>query len=349
MDQFPEYTYDLPRDLIAQRPDPRGREFARLLIVNRAGKSFSEERFGAITDLFRAGDALVFNDTKVLPGRVFGRKPGGGDLEMLFLYVIDRRDQSGQEEWRALVRPARRLRSGLTIDLGLDTCAVLRDKKDGIWQVEVHSGIPFREWLDIHGMAPLPPYIKRKGGERQREDRADYQTVFARGQGSIAAPTAGLHFTGATMQRLREKGIRLFFLTLRLGPFEFLQPRGMGEEELPPEDYEIPPETAEGIEAVRNKGGRVCAVGTTTVRALEANARELGRVRPIRGEAEICIRPGHRFLVVDALVTNFHRPGSSMLALTCAFGGKELVLSAYRFAVEEKFRFLSLGDAMVIL
>lgn len=349
MSWLDSYMFPLPPELIAQHPEPRGREYARLLVVDRGRKTCQEGTFADITGLLRSGDALVCNDTRVLPGRIDGQRPGGGKAEFLFLHPVSGRNPPGREEWRTLIRPARRLRPGLVIEFGPDTGAELKEKNDGIWRVEVHSAVPFREWLGIHGMAPMPPYIKRKGNERCREDLADYQTIFSRKEGSIAAPTAGLHFSEKLLDAVREKGIYIFFLTLQLGPFEFLPPGKFGDDGLPPEDYEIPSMTAEGIENARKRGNRVCAVGTTTVRALESNYREFGRIHPARGKAGIYIRPGHRFQAVDALVTNFHRPGSSMLALTCTFGGKELILSAYEFAVERKFRFLSLGDAMIVL
>jgi len=343
-----EFIYELPRELIAQEAEPRGREFARLLVLDRRKKEFHERRFSEITDYFRPGDALVLNDTRVRPARAIGVKPGGGEVEILFLGPAGDRTGDSQE-WKALIHPARRLRAGAVLSLGDAFRARLIKKEGAEWRLEVKSPSPLEDWLRKNGLAPLPPYIKRKGRDHWQEDREDYQTVFAREEGSVAAPTAGLHFTPGLLDEIKSRGVKVFFVTLHLTHHEFTRPPGSGNGEPPPEEYEIGAETAEGIAACRRDGGRVFAVGTTTVRTLEASYQEHGRINPGRGRAEIYIQPGHEFRAVDVLVTNFHLPGTSMLVLTCAFGGKDLVLSAYQHAVQEKFRFLSLGDAMMII
>jgi len=343
-----EFNYELPRELIAQEAEPRGREFARLLVLDRRKKDFDERRFSEITDCLRPGDALVLNDTRVRPARAIGVKPGDGEVEILFLGPAGDRTRDRQE-WKALIHPARRLQAGAVLDLGDAHQARLIKKEGAEWRLEIDGPSPLEDWLRKNGLAPLPPYIKRKGREHWKEDREDYQTVFARAEGSVAAPTAGLHFTPGLLDEIRYRGMRVLFVTLHLTHHEFTRSPGFGNGGPPPEEYEIGAETAEGIAACRRDGGRVFAVGTTTVRTLEANYQEHGRIQPGRGQAAIYIQPGHEFRAVDILVTNFHLPGTSMLALTCGFGGRDLVLSAYQYAVRERFRFLSLGDAMMIL
>ncbi|MDD5225529.1 MAG: tRNA preQ1(34) S-adenosylmethionine ribosyltransferase-isomerase QueA [bacterium] len=343
-----EFNYELPRELIAQEALPQGREFARLLVLDRRKKDFQERRFSAIAGFFRAGDALVLNDTRVRPARAVGVKPGGGEVEILFLGPAGERT-GDREEWKALIHPVRRLKAGAVLDLGDKRRARLIGKEGAEWRLEVDGPSPLKDWLRKNGLAPLPPYIKRKGREHWEEDREDYQTVFAREEGSVAAPTAGLHFTPGLLDEIRARGARVFFITLHLTHREFTRSPGPPAEGPPPEDYEIGAETAVGIAACRRDGGRIFAVGTTTVRTLEANYQEHGRINPGRGRAAIYIQPGHVFRAVDVLVTNFHLPGTSMLALTSGFGGKDLVLSAYQHAIREKFRFLSLGDAMIII
>jgi S-adenosylmethionine:tRNA ribosyltransferase-isomerase len=270
---------------------------------------------------------------------------GGGAVELLLLRPV------GDERWEAMVRPGRRCRVGSRVDLagGAARAHVVGEGNEGTRVVAIEAPWPVRELMERHGLPPLPPYIGRHDAPKP-EDRERYQTVYAREDGSVAAPTAGLHFTPELLARLERVGVEVHYLTLHVGPGTFrpLRARRLEEHRMEAEPIDIPGPTAEAVERARREGRRVVAVGTTTTRALEWAAGEGGRVRAGTGPADLFIRPGHRFRVVDALVTNFHLPRSSLLVLVSAFAGRELVLAAYRHAVEARYRFYSYGDAMLI-
>ena len=344
-----DFDFDLPEELVAQQPAPE-RDRSRLLVVDRAAGTFTDAVFGEIGRWLEAGDLLVVNDTRVFPARLVGRRePSGGRVELFLV----REEEDGV--WEALARPAARVRPGETVVFGEGEQRIEADvveRRDG-----GRRAVRFREYdrfwerLDVWGRTPLPPYIRRAASEDARLDRDRYQTVYARERGAIAAPTAGLHFTPVLLDELAAKGVERAAVTLHVGygTFQPVRVDVVEEHRVEPEMYEIGPAAAEAVAAARAEGRRVVAVGTTTTRALESATSEIGRLAAGRGVAELFIYPGYRFRTVDALVTNFHLPRSSLLMLVAAFAGHELILDAYRHAVRERYRFYSYGDAMLIV
>lgn len=347
-----EFDYELPEELIAQHPLAR-RDASRMLVVDRKTRGRRDGHFSEFPSELREGDAVVINNTRVFPARLLGRRePTGGRVE---LFLTRRREDPCAHTWEALARPARRLDAGAHVTFG-----------DGRLRAEVlgfAGGGPervvrfdcegdFDALLEEFGRMPLPPYIKRGGEDlaSQAEDRERYQTVYAGRRGAVAAPTAGLHFTPRVFEELRARGVRVAELTLHVGYGTFAPVRveDLGEHRVAPETFEIGAEAADEINHARGRGGRVVAVGTTSVRALESAADERGRVRAGRGEASLTITPGYTFRAADALLTNFHLPRSSLLVLVGAFAGRELTLAAYRHAVRARYRFYSYGDCMLI-
>jgi len=345
MDVSP-FTYELPPELIAQEPaEPR--DSARLLVLDRARAVWHDRRFDELPLLLESGDCLVANESRVIPARLLGvRETDGLPVEFLMLQPV------APERWEALVRPGRRCRVGarVVVASGAGRATVVAEKRDGVRVVEVEAPWPVRELLERHGLPPLPPYIERHDAPKP-EDRERYQTVYARLDGSVAAPTAGLHFTTELIARLARAGVELHYLTLHVGPGTFRPLRGERAEShrMEPEDAEIPEEVARAVNRARAEGRRIIAVGTTTTRALEWAAQADGRVRPGRGAADLYIRQGHWFAVVSGLITNFHLPRSTPLQLVSALAGRDLLLAAYRHAIAARYRFYSYGDAMLIL
>jgi len=344
-----EFDYYLPPELIAQEPvEPR--DASRLLVLDRRASTAGHHRFRELPRFLRKGDILVFNDTRVIPARLrVRRRDTGGQAELLLLRPLSA-EEGGRQAWEVLGRPARRLRQGtrLVCERGQLEAVVTESLPEGLRRVELgwDPEVSLAQVLELVGEVPLPPYIHRplRDGER-------YQTVYARRPGSAAAPTAGLHFTPGLLEALRHAGVQLCYLTLHvgLGTFRPLRTEKVEEARLHPEFYRVDEQAADSINAARRQGGRVVAVGTTVVRTLETVAAPEGEVRAGEGWTDLFIYPGYRFRVVDALVTNFHLPRSSLLLLVCALGGTERVLSAYREAVRERYRFYSFGDAMLIL
>jgi len=349
------FDFDLPPELIAQEPAAR-RDASRLMILDRAG-GIGEAGFDAVGDHLRPGDLLVVNDTRVLPARLQGRKPGGGRVELL---LVERapEDPAGTA-WICLTTAGRSLRRGMRLAIAPGFEAdTLSDTAGGRVEVRLQAADgDIMGALERHGRMPLPPYIKRAHDDaRGRLDRDRYQTVYAREAGAVAAPTAGLHFTTPLLDRLATRGVGLARLTLHVGPGTFQPVRATDIEDhrIEPEAFRLPQETADAIAACRARRGRVVAVGTTVTRVLEDRAAagaagEDGTVRAGEGRCDLYLRPGHRFRVVDALLTNFHLPRSSLLILVAAFAGRERILEAYGLAVTRGFRFFSYGDAMLIL
>lgn len=340
------FDYRLPPERIAQYPAER-RDASRLLVLDRATGRWEDRVFGDLPDLLRSGDLVAVNDSRVIPARLMGhRTPGGAPVELLFVRAVEPR------RWEALARPAKRCRPGAVLGIGNGQVRVrvVATAREGRRIVEVEGGGSVREILDQHGVPPLPPYIARHRKPGQ-EDWERYQTVYATHDGSVAAPTAGLHFTQELLERLRGKGVEFQALTLHVGPGTFRPIRSAHVEghRMEAEEVAIAPRAAEAINRAKADRRRVIAVGTTTCRALESAADEEGTVRPLSGPTDLYIYPGYRFRVTDALLTNFHLPRSSLLLLVCAFAGRELVLEAYRHAVESGYRFYSYGDAMLIL
>lgn len=337
-----DFDYDLPPELIAQEPAPE-RNLSRLMVVRRDKESFEHTYFFNLGEYLRPGDVLVLNETKVIPARLRGIKAGtGARIEVLLLRPL------GGNRWEALVRPGRRLREGdvLFFGGGLFSGTAGERAPSGGRVIAFDYAGDFGELLAKAGEMPLPPYIKRYAGDPRR-----YQTVYARQEGSVAAPTAGLHFTEEMLARLREKGVRIakVLLHVGLGTFAPVKVSDVTRHRMHAEYYEVGEEAARAVNGARKEGGKVFAVGTTTVRCLETAAGGGGEVRPGRGWTELFIYPGYRFKAVDAMITNFHLPRSTLLMMVSAFAGREKILAAYREAVERRYRFYSFGDTMLIL
>jgi S-adenosylmethionine:tRNA ribosyltransferase-isomerase len=344
-----DFDFDLPPELIAQKPAPQ-RTSSRLMIVDRANRAITAAHTGDLPDLLTPGDIVVVNDTRVFPARLHGRRtPSGGHVECLLLRRLD------QDRWDALVHPGQKLRPG---------CRMRFERNGAVLEAEVLERRTFgrrtiRLWrpdgedvdaaVDAIGEVPLPPYIKRAP---DASDRERYQTVYARARGSVAAPTAGLHLSEATIARLDARGIDRTAITLHVGygTFQPVRTEEVEAHRIDPEPYVISEDAAGAITNALAAQRRIVAVGTTTTRTLEAVASANGgRVPAGAGYADLFIHPGFRFRVVGALLTNFHLPQSSLLMLVCAFGGRDLVLEAYRQAVAERYRFYSYGDAMLVV
>ena len=337
-----EFDYDLPRELIAQAP-AETRDASRLLVLRRATGAVEDRAFADLPGLLRAGDCLVVNDSRVIPARVLAEDDAGRPVELLFVEPLN------ESVWRALVRPGRRCKPGAHLRAGGVRLRVMGTDPDGARVIAREQGT-ITALLESHGLPPLPPYIARHA-KPAPEDWERYQTVYATAPGSVAAPTAGLHFTREVLERLSAAVVEVHAVTLHVGPATFRPVTAAIVEahRIPPERASLTPATAAAIARARGDGRRVVAVGTTTVRTLEGAADEHGRVRPFEGVADVTIRPGHRFGVVDALLTNFHLPRSSLLLLVAAFAGRDAVLRAYRHAVAARYRFYSYGDAMLII
>lgn len=333
-----DFDYELPEELIAQHPSPV-RDQSRLMVLDRRTGAVAHRMFADIVDYLRPGDLLVLNNTRVFPCRLAARKPGGGKAEIFLL------EELGVNLWRALVRG---VKTGNVVAVAPGVEAkVLGSKEDGVWSIQFIGVENIRSLLPEIGSIPLPPYIERNA---EPSDCERYQTVYASCDGAVAAPTAGLHFTDELLGRLREKGVDTAMVTLHVGPgtFQPVRTENIDDHHMHPERYEIPFDSAEQINRAIVDGRRIIAVGTTSVRALETAAGENGMIKPGRGSTSLFIRPGYVFKAVDCLITNFHLPKSTLLMLVSAFAGREHILSAYRTAVEARYRFYSYGDAMLI-
>ena len=331
-----DFAYDLPEELIAQRPAPE-RSGSRLLRLDRAGH-LHDLRFLDLPSLLRAGDLLIFNDTRVIPARVQGAKPTGGQVEILLERILDDR------RILAHVHASKALRPEVPILLPGNGEARFIRRHDDLFELEMSSD-PLA-YFERHGAMPLPPYIERTA---EAEDAARYQTVYAREAGAVAAPTAGLHFDDAILGQCAQMGVETAYVTLHVGAgtFQSIRVDDLDQHRMHRERVRVGPDVCDAVERARARGGRVVAVGTTVVRSLESAASQES-LRPFDGETQLFIRPGYRFNVVDALLTNFHLPESTLLMLVCAFGGFEPVMSAYRHAVAARYRFFSYGDAMFL-
>ena len=313
--ELSDLDYELPPELIAQIPAP-SRDASRLLVIDRARGGFEDHGFAELPDLLRPGDCLVVNNSRVIPARVLARDAGGREVELLFFEAIDR------SRWRALTRPGRRSRAGTELEAGGARLRVVGADADGPRVVERLDG-SIDELLRERGVPPLPPYIERFAAPTAA-DLERYQTIYARPPGSVAAPTAGLHFTPAVLDSLRRGGVELHELTLHVGPGTFrpIKTARVEDHALPPERIAVPPSVADAVNRARDGHRRVVAVGTTTTRALESAVGADGRLRAVGGDAGLYITPGYTFRVVDALLTNFHLPRSSLLVLVAAFAGR---------------------------
>lgn len=348
-----DFEYELPTELIAQEPLP-DRGGSRLLVLRRQesknGTAYgstqqpvlADSRFSGLPALIPSGDLVVLNTTKVRHARLLGTRPSGAPAEILLIHPAT------EGTWLAMGKPGSALRPGKRIALGpnaaVETVEILGDGHRLVRFV----GMSAEEAMSRHGLLPLPPYINRAPNQL---DETRYQTVYAQAEGSVAAPTAGLHFTPALLDRLTSAGVLLEGLDLQVGPgtFKPVEVDDPAQHEMHPEHYEISPRLAALVERVRDRGGRIWAVGTTVVRALESASREDGTICSGSGETRLMITPGYRFRVVDRLLTNFHLPRSTLLMLVCAFAGRDVTMAAYRHAMAKRYRFYSYGDAMVII
>ena len=337
-----DFYYDLPERLIAQTPmEPR--DAARMMVIHRDTGKREDKIFRDLPDYLRPGDVMVINQTKVIPARLLGEKEETQvPVEILLLKRLDK------DTWETLVRPGRRLKKGVTVSFGGGILrAEIGDTTDAGGRVVkfLYEGV-FEELLDRLGEMPLPPYIHEK-----LEDPSQYQTIYAKQEGSAAAPTAGLHFTEEVMERVRQKGVEIVpvLLHVGLGTFRPVKAEDVSEHKMHSEYYEVSAEAAEKINAARKKGGRIVCIGTTSVRTLETVADDQGIVHPGMGNTSIFITPGVRLKATDVLLTNFHLPESTLLMLVSALMGREEALAAYKEAVEKEYRFFSFGDCMLIL
>ncbi|WP_102026905.1 tRNA preQ1(34) S-adenosylmethionine ribosyltransferase-isomerase QueA [Salirhabdus sp. Marseille-P4669] len=338
-----DFDFNLPEKLIAQTP-LKDRSSSRLMVLNREEGTIQHETFRSVKEFLKPGDCLVLNNTKVLPARVFGiKKDTGAKVEVLLLH------QQEEDEWEVLVKPARKVKIGTEIDFGegllTATCTGEKDHGGRILKFR-YDGI-FYEILSQLGEMPLPPYIKE-----QLEDKDRYQTVYAKEEGSAAAPTAGLHFTTDLLQEIEEMGVHIAYITLHvgLGTFRPVSVESIENHEMHAEFYHVDEDTAALLNQVRSNGGRIITVGTTSTRTLETIARDYnGKFMQASGWTDIFIYPPYEFKAIDGLITNFHLPKSTLIMLISAFAGRAIVLRAYNEAVEKEYRFFSFGDAMLIL
>jgi S-adenosylmethionine:tRNA ribosyltransferase-isomerase len=342
-----DFDYELPEELIAQHPLER-RDASRMLVVERDKQRWHDGQFAELPDYVRAGDTLVVNNTRVFPARLHGlREPTGGRVELFLIR------EHAPDLWEALARPARRLQPGARVSFGDARlrAEIVEALDEGRRMVRFSADAPLATLLEEIGETPLPPYIKRGGHDLPAEDRERYQTVYAWKSGAIAAPTAGLHFTPQIMEEISARGAQIAAITLHVGygTFEPVRVEDLSEHRVAAEHFEITSEAVLIINETREKGGRIIAVGTTTTRALETAADDKGRIKAGSGDAELTITPGYRFRMVDALVTNFHLPRSSLLVLVSTFAGRDLVRAAYNHAVQARYRFYSYGDCMLII
>lgn len=336
-----EFYFNLPGSLIAQIPI-KDRTQSRLMVLDRNSDDIKHDVFDQIVEYLDPGDCLVLNNTKVIPARLFSTLSNGSIIEFLLLKQID------LHRWEVLIKPGRKVKVGMMFRFGDGEleCIIESDNTDGVWIVRFMYEEIFEDVLELLGTVPLPPYIKTP-----LEDISRYNTVYAKHDGSIAAPTAGLHFTEELLKKVQDKGVHIAYLTLHvgIGTFRPVKVEDILEHKMHAEFYVLDFENAEIINNSKNKGGRVIAVGTTSVRTLECVSDEKGKLKAQNGWTDIFIYPGYEFKIVDGIITNFHLPESTLIMLVSAFGNTDRILRAYRTAVEEGYRFFSFGDAMLII
>lgn len=337
-----DFNYELPEELIAQHPYDK-RDEARLMVLNRKEEKIEHKVFKDVIDYLNPGDCLVINNTKVIPARLYGKKDTGAKVEFLLLKRIE------NDTWEAMVRPGNKLKPGSKVIFGEGLLKATVDEilEGGNRKVTFEYNGIFNEILDEIGLMPLPPYIT----EASREDNEKYQTVYAKYDGSAAAPTAGLHFTEELLEKIKQKGVEVANVTLHvgIGTFRPVKVENVEEHEMHSEHYYIKKEDAEKINKAKLNGHRVIAVGTTSCRVLESVSDEKGLVKEVEGDTSIFIYPGYTFKCIDSLITNFHLPESTLIMLVSSLAGKDFIMKAYNEAVENKYKFFSFGDAMVII
>lgn len=341
-----EYDYELPKELIAQLPSEK-RENCRMMVLNKNAETIEHKHFYDITDYFDENDVLVLNNTKVIPARLFGRKDSGANIEVFLLKQI------GDKTWEVLIKPSKRVREESLIEISPDLYVkVLTRQNEGKWLVELHHDGDFYEILDKVGNIPLPPYIERTMTDEQIKslDYERYQTVYAQREGSVAAPTAGLHFTNEILEKLKAKGVQICYVTLNvgIGTFRPVKVENILEHKMDSEEFEISKETAQIITEAKKQGKRITAVGTTTVRTLETCMKKYGELIEVIDDSTLFIYPSFKFKAIDRLITNFHLPKSTLLMLVSALAGKDFIFKAYEEAMKEQYKFYSYGDCMLI-
>ncbi len=347
-----DYDYELPDDLIAQHPADR-RENSRLMTLWRSTGETGHHRFHELPELLNDSDLLVVNDTRVVPARLLGRKSTGGKAEVLLIdYAGGTQGGRGPYTFQSkcLIRASRAPRPGTKLFFDKQTTGLVISADQGTYTVEFKSPVPFDRVIEDIGRVPLPPYIRRSEQNGDAGDRKNYQTVYASQDGAVAAPTAGFHFSGKLLEQIRQKGIEVVAITLHVsyGTFMPIRVSDIRDHLMHTERFHVNRDAADRINRARETGRRIVAVGTTSVRTLEYAADQHGRVDPCHGECDLFIYPGYEFKIVDAMITNFHLPRSTLLMLVSAFAGRQSILSAYRQAIERGYRFFSYGDAMLI-
>ncbi len=340
-----EFNYNLPEELIAQVPAQK-REMSKMLVLDRVKKTFEHRHFADICDYFGENDLIVLNNTKVIPARLYAKKETGALIEIFLVREVQK------DIWVALIKPSKRVKTGMVLNASNELSVEIQEKDDDKWRVKLlYEGNLF-EILDKVGNIPLPPYIERKMTDEEYKnlDFERYQTVFAQKEGAVAAPTAGLHFTQEILKRLEGNGTKHCFVTLNvgLGTFKPVKCENILEHKMDSEAFEINSETAEIINKAKAEGKKITAVGTTSVRTLETVMNKYGKIIPVKDSSELFIYPGYEFKIVDRLITNFHLPKSTLLMLVSAFASKEYIFEAYKIAIENKYRFYSYGDCMLI-
>jgi S-adenosylmethionine:tRNA ribosyltransferase-isomerase len=343
-------NYELPEELIAQKPTDK-RTASRLLVLDRPTGVITDKTFSDITTYINPGDCLVLNDTKVLPARFFARRKTGAKLEGLFV------EETATSVWKVMLKPSRKIKLGETFDLtgndGVAFCEVTAIERtdDGQWILEIHAEGSPEDILAQTGFPPLPPYIKRDDNpDTAADDFSRYQTVYAKNAGAIAAPTAGMHFSTELIDDLKRSGVNIAYVTLHVGAgtFKPVTAEDLADHPMHSERYSLDAENCEIINSSKAAGGKIIAVGTTSVRTLETIAAT-GELKPDQGSTKLFIKPGYEFKAVDAIITNFHLPKSTLIALVGAFAGLDTIMNAYSHAIEQKYRFYSYGDSMIIL
>lgn len=348
-----EYDYNLPEELIAQMPADK-RDNSRMMVLNRKDRTISHKHFYDIVDLIEPNTLLVMNNTKVLPARLIGHKDTGAKIEV-FLLKQNSKMKDEHENWEVLIKPSKRVKPDTIIKISdeLSVRAIKRLEENGEWLVElIFKGDNVLDVLHRNGNIPLPPYIERKipNEDLKKLDFERYQTVYAKDEGSVAAPTAGLHFTKEILKKLENKGVELAYVTLNvgLGTFRPVQCENVENHKMHSETFEISEKAAEQINRAKAEGKKIVAVGTTTVRTLETAYKKFGCIKACHDHSELFIYPPYEFKVIDNLITNFHLPKSTLLMLVSALAGKDFIFEAYKEAIENKYRFFSYGDCMYI-
>ena len=344
--QLSDFDYTLPEELIAQTPSEK-REECKMMVLDKNSQTIENKHFYNIVDYLDENCILVLNNTKVIPARLFGHKDTGALIEIFLL------KDKGNKQWEALIKPSKRVKDGTIVKIADCLSAkMLENLGDGKWLIElIYDGILY-EILDKVGNIPLPPYIERKmtDDERKNLDYERYQTVYAKNEGSVAAPTAGLHFTEEILEQLKNKGVEIAYvnLTVGLGTFRPVKCENILEHKMDSEEFEISQETADAINKAKSKGKKLVAVGTTTVRTLETAYQQFGEIKACKSASQLFIYPPYEFKVVDKLITNFHLPKSTLLMLVSALEGKDFIFKAYEEAIKEKYMFYSYGDCMLL-